>query len=241
MENFGEEVFQCKDVRLGIGPHGINIYHPNPQNLNFFRIPYTAIRSASSLRRLFQLWYLGPDHTELLLEIKCESCLSASGLYRALTEKHAFYSCDTVRGAVTAQYIRDLKGTIVSIFNESSPLGKKYVFDIRRTCREVHDNARRALYEPARSEGESSATEPNAQGASATAGEKLARLMDALSCRICMDAGIDTVLFPCAHVICCHVCAERCTSCPLCRSPIESAKRVYLPTLELGEGETTTA
>lgn len=25
-------------------------------------------------------------------------------------------------------------------------MGKKYVFDIRRTCREVYDNARRALY-----------------------------------------------------------------------------------------------
>lgn len=38
------------------------------------------------------------------------------------------------------------QGTIISIFNEDSTLGKKYVFDIRRTCREVYDNARRALY-----------------------------------------------------------------------------------------------
>ena len=39
-----------------------------------------------------------------------------------------------------------LQGTIISMFNEDSSLGKKYVFDIRRTCREVYDNARRALY-----------------------------------------------------------------------------------------------
>lgn len=39
------------------------------------------------------------------------------------------------------------QGTIVSIFNEDTSLGKKYVFDIRRTCREVYDNARRALYQ----------------------------------------------------------------------------------------------
>lgn len=39
-----------------------------------------------------------------------------------------------------------VQGTIISIFNEDSTLGKKYVFDIRRTCREVYDNARRALY-----------------------------------------------------------------------------------------------
>lgn len=87
------------------------------------------------------------DNKESLLETKLDSNHIASSLYRAITEKHAFYSCETVRSAVTAQFIRDLKGTIVSIFNEDSTLGKKYVFDIRRTCREVYDNARRALYQ----------------------------------------------------------------------------------------------
>lgn len=38
------------------------------------------------------------------------------------------------------------QGTIASIFNDSSTLGRRYVFDIRRTCREVHDNARRAAH-----------------------------------------------------------------------------------------------
>jgi len=119
------------------------------------------------------------------LELKLDSSQAATGLYRCITEKHAFYSCETVRSAVTSQFIRDLKvrsfftarsyygiccavlifllsksgeiyvvlkscvcfqGTIVSIFNEDTSLGKKYVFDIRRTCREVYDNARRALY-----------------------------------------------------------------------------------------------
>lgn len=87
------------------------------------------------------------------MEVKLDSREAASGLYRAITEKHAFYSCETVRSAVTKQFIRDLKGTIVSIFNEDSTLGKKYVFDIRRTCREVYDNARRALYQGATNEG----------------------------------------------------------------------------------------
>lgn len=39
------------------------------------------------------------------------------------------------------------QGTIASIFKEDSTLGLKYVFDIQRTCREVYDNARRALYQ----------------------------------------------------------------------------------------------
>jgi E3 ubiquitin-protein ligase MYLIP len=38
-----------------------------------------------------------------------DSSLAATGLYRCITEKHAFYSCETVRSAVTSQFIRDLK------------------------------------------------------------------------------------------------------------------------------------
>lgn len=102
---------------------------------------------------MFRLEYVSLDNQDKVLEVKQDSSQAASGLYRAITEKHAFYSCETVRSAVTAQYIRDFKGTIVSIFNEDSTLGKKYVFDIRRTCREVYDNARRALYQGAVSEG----------------------------------------------------------------------------------------
>lgn len=38
------------------------------------------------------------------------------------------------------------QGTIASIFNDSTTLGRRYVFDIRRTCREVYDRARRAAH-----------------------------------------------------------------------------------------------
>lgn len=146
-DSFGEEMFLAKpngNVKMGVGPHGISVYEKEKEK---HIIPFTAIQSASSHRRIFKLEYLGADNLVAHLETKLDSNHAASSLYRAITEKHAFYSCETVRTAVTAQFIRDLKGTIVSIFNEDSSLGKKYVFDIRRTCREVYDNARRALYQ----------------------------------------------------------------------------------------------
>ena len=62
-----------------------------------------------SQRRLFHLTYADIDGHEASLQIKLESSQAASGVYRAITEKHAFYSCETVRSAVTAQFIRDLK------------------------------------------------------------------------------------------------------------------------------------
>lgn len=148
LDNFGEEIFTAKPnggLMVGVGPHGITIHNKTKDEKQV--IPFTAIQSASSHRRSFRLGYLSMENSETNLEVKLDSSQAANGLYRAITEKHAFYSCETVRSAVTAQFIRDLKGTIVSIFNEDSTLGKKYVFDIRRTCREVYDNARRALYQ----------------------------------------------------------------------------------------------
>lgn len=222
LEGFGEETYCFKNFKVGIGPNGVNIYQPERKG-----IPYSAIRSASNQRRLFQLVYLDEDHNDKTLEIKCDSNSSASSLYRAVTERHDFYSCDTVRGAVTSQYIRDLKGTIASIFNESTPLGKKYVFDLRLTCREVHDNARRALYTPV--EGNSS----QSQSKKPNDNETLKRLLRATTCAVCMDQQMDTVFFPCGHVVCCAVCAEKLETCPLCRAEVEDARKVYLPTREL--------
>lgn len=104
---------------------------------------------ATQTGKCFFLTFLGdglggdPQH----LAFKFDSTKAANSIYRAVTEKHAFYSCDTVRRSVTSQYIRDLKGTILSLFNENTALGKNYVFDVRLTCREVYDNARRVLYQ----------------------------------------------------------------------------------------------
>jgi E3 ubiquitin-protein ligase MYLIP len=78
-----------------------------------FSIPYTAIQTAVSQRRLFHLAYADIDGREASLQIKLESTQAASGVYRAITEKHAFYSCETVRSAVTTQFIRDLKVPLI--------------------------------------------------------------------------------------------------------------------------------
>ncbi|XP_071447712.1 E3 ubiquitin-protein ligase MYLIP [Hetaerina americana] len=353
LEHFGEEEYKSHRVQdgipvtVGVGPHGLSLY--DAEGVVTQRIPYTAITSASSRRRLFYLGYIsslspssattpstssssigtqrnsmstsgdnsqptqassqtleqeqrvagaarGP--TEASLCLKMDSVQSASCLYRCTTEKHAFYSCETVRSAVTSQFVRDLKGTIASIFNEDTSLGKKYVFDIRRTCREVYDNARRALYQSksnpitsscsqSSSSSPSSASEnmdplasfpfpefssdlqsPNCLSPFASEWdlsssqqvdrksckdcdskkckeqkEQLTRIMEAMSCRICMDRPTNTAFFPCGHVICCEDCARRCLPmCPVCRAPVTSSKQVFLPVpLSLAVASTTPA
>ena len=87
------------------------------------------IQSASSHRRTFRLEYLNSNYDQrlenrlLVLELKLESGQLASGLYRSITEKHAFYSCETVRSAVTTQFIRDLK-----VLKLSLKTGKLMIF-----------------------------------------------------------------------------------------------------------------
>lgn len=56
--------------------------------------------------------------------LKLSTPCAANALYRCLTEMHSFYLCDTVHNEVSMQFSRDLKGTLASIFNENTTLGK---------------------------------------------------------------------------------------------------------------------
>lgn len=90
------------------------------------------------------------------------------------------------------------------MFNEDTQLGKKYVFDIRLTFRELYDNSRRILH----ARGIDVSASPNHQDCRQTSIESDAKRID-LTCTICMDKKIDTLFLPCAHLSCCHSCAEK--------------------------------
>jgi len=74
------------------------------------------------MRRSLHLIHLeGAGASVARLELKLDSSQAATGLYRCITEKHAFYSCETVRSAVTSQFIRDLKVTSFFFLINCSP------------------------------------------------------------------------------------------------------------------------
>ena len=54
-------------------------------------------------------------------------------------------------------------------------------------------------------------------------------LQDARICQICMDMEVATAFCPCGHVVCCVDCSVMCKECPLCRSQITYAQRVFFP------------
>ena len=172
---------------------------------------------------------------EIMLTFRLLSQEAACALYRSITEYHAFYRCETVRNAVTDQFTRDLKETLISFFGDDVS-EKKYIFDVQRTSKEVYDHCRRVLFKrgcdpiqnnPARNQLEDRPQTSDAQVAQLK--EQLTKMEDSFKCKICMDAQINTVFCPCGHMVSCSVCAANVHLCPICRGAIEHSQHVFFP------------
>lgn len=128
------------------------------------------------------------------------------------------------------QYSRDLKGHLASLFlNENINLGKKYVFDIKRTSKEVYDHARRALYNAGIVDlaSRSDRSPPGSPLKPADGGlncssceglrcqqaralqEELRKLKEAMLCMVCCGEEINSAFCPCGHTVCCEGCAAQ--------------------------------
>lgn len=245
LNGYGEEVFEGVTIsepavrcKIDVNPHGLKISKEDEK----FNVPFTAVKFAKSIKRSFRLTYMNEEHEEVNLELKLPNHRTAASLYRVIIENHAFYCCETVRPVVTTQFIRDFKGTIVSMFNEGTELGKRYVFDIQRTCREVHDNARRILHsrgieiikvqpECPQVQAEKLDQQLTKEAAESDKLERLVeeRILEAVTCIICVDNQMDTMFLPCGHIAACRQCAEKCDRCPLCRAKLECVQKAFLP------------
>ncbi|XP_072267765.1 E3 ubiquitin-protein ligase MYLIP isoform X4 [Pyxicephalus adspersus] len=233
LENYGVEWHSARDAEgqkliVGIGPEGVSICKEDFSLIN--RITYPVIQMATQSGKNVYLTITKESGNSLVLLFKVISTRAASGLYRAITETHAFYRCDTVTSAVMMQYSRDLKGHLASLFlNDNINVGKKYVFDIRRTSKEVYDHARRALYNAGimdlvpRSEhsepssplkmSESSLDCNSCESFSCqqtkALQEKLRKLKEAMLCMVCCEEEINSAFCPCGHMVCCEGCANQ--------------------------------
>ena len=101
--------------------------------------------------------------------------------------------------------------------NEDTTLGKKYVFDIRLTFRELYDNSRRILHVKGidTSSSKIASINNNINSDEAVSGQSTSECDNSstkridLTCSICMDRKIDTLFLPCAHLSCCKICAQK--------------------------------
>ncbi|KAK3551423.1 hypothetical protein QTP70_017309 [Hemibagrus guttatus] len=240
LENYGVEWHWARDaeghdVGIGVGPEGLFICKQDFTPVN--RFIYPAIQMATQSGKHVYVTITKDSGENLILLFKFISTNAASGLYRAITEIHAFYRCDTVTSTVMMQYSRDFKAHLASLFlSESVDVGKKYIFDVQRTSKEVYDQARRTLFKSsALSPARQISTEEekgSCEGCRDTRAlwDKLQRLQEALTCALCCDGEINTTFCPCGHMVCCQICAAQLQCCPVCRSEIDCVQHVYLPT-----------
>lgn len=253
LTTFGIEFHEVRSahgdkILFGVGPEGLllrNVTDNTEENLSYPSIHMATHREKEVYLQLIE------DSGELLPAVgyRLVSRKAAVALYRCITEMHSFYRCDTVSGDVSNQFCRDLKGTLVSIFNENSDLGKRYIFDIKRTSREAYDHARRKLYSMSQSTQSLTAAglsrwstqsmdvdrDSNPCDADHCSSnecrrlrERLETLEDSLLCCICMSRLVSMVLCPCGHMTC-SSCAPKITECPLCRTEIVQRQKVFIP------------
>lgn len=246
LKNFGYEYHSVKTDEntisyIGVGGEGLRICDENFAVLT--RVGYGALNKAWRDNRLFSLVVTDDDGSLCEYNLRLISPEACIQLFRSVTESHAFFGCETVNSTVKNQFTRDFKDSLISFFSEETS-EKNYTFDVDRTVLEVHDHIRRVLYKqqqdasnldplPSTQEATHSAPEtPNSENFGELK-QKLDNIHQALLCKICMDATIDTVFCPCGHWVCCSECGQNIEKCPLCRTKITLHQKVYmdLPTI----------
>ncbi|XP_071503926.1 E3 ubiquitin-protein ligase MYLIP-like [Diadema antillarum] len=235
-DTYGLDTFSAKGssgqlYEVGVGPHGVLVTSADSSEM--LKIPLACVKQLTVDKRDCDICYTVDDGHNFRTENLAMTLGSkelTEGIYRSVTEKVEFFTSETVSEPVKDTFVRDLRGSICSFLKMQTDTGKKYSFDLRRTQQEVHDQARRELFRrgiTAQCAHSDLAAQANDRDNRSELEEQLQRYQDAVLCRVCMNAHLDTVLLPCGHLIICSTCAEMVSSCPSCRVDIVEKKRVY--------------
>ena len=182
----------------------------------------------------------GESCKKVVFKLKSES--AAIALFRAFTEIHTFFNCNSVKNSVIEQTTRTGFGKLVTMFNSHSNIGERFLFDIIRTRRQAYSHAcpvqsplvnRRSADKEdmvinITKKPDKFTMHENLDELSMSEIKKIVRdLEDSRICQICMDEEVAMAFCPCGHVVCCVECSVMCRECPICRSQITYAQRVF--------------
>ena len=76
-------------------------------------------------------------------------------------------------------------------------------------------------------QAQAASTEPPIDRQTEQLRQEIQELNRQKACKVCLDNPIEIILIPCRHVIACKSCAERVSSCPICRSEIGTRLEIY--------------
>uniref|UniRef100_A0A1I8HFD5 RING-type E3 ubiquitin transferase n=1 Tax=Macrostomum lignano TaxID=282301 RepID=A0A1I8HFD5_9PLAT len=237
---YGSHYHEAKDhlesrLNVAVGPDAVWLCRPDAKTA-FERHPYPRVQQVTISDRFLYLSLSQENGSIREMGFRLASPKAANCLYRCVTETHSFFRCDTVRNNVATKTCRDVKGAFVSLFVERELSSvRNFVFDVRRTAKEVHDNARRQLHkclsaasaapgisgaEAKKVEDVDRISEKGNDETRASLLERIRRLEQSRLCQICSDASVSIVFLPCGHMMACGGCANRLETCPICRAEI---------------------
>jgi len=243
LPDYGTEFHSCRNeenklLTIGVGIEALKI--TKLQDNSTESIPYSCLHMATHNGKFVKLdIYINERRDTDSVFYRLNSKESACALYRAITEHHAFFRCDSVTSAVKDQVANDFFDTIRNIFNDDNTAEQNYIFDTKRTCKEAHDHARRILFnfgasifktmsnDLKQNTGSNSTDNMDSKNADELQ-EKLDVLMESCFCQTCGERQINTD-FQCGHMFCCSDCVPQLSKCPLCRVEITSIIPVFLP------------
>lgn len=218
------------------------------------RYPYALVSRARMDDRVLFLTVANESGVEHEFGSRCASSKAAVALYRAITERHTFYRCDSIRDDVASQTKRAFRGPLASWLSDVKGSGAHdFIFDVTRTSRESLDYSRRTLYRrecslawkktsavTVDSDGENEVFETaetlaeQKKEAEKAQQDELQRLREQVRllkedrlCKVCADAPKQVAFDPCGHFCACLKCAAAVHKCPFCRTAIAKSMRIY--------------
>jgi len=139
---------------------------------------------------------------------------------RLLSEMYVFYTAEEVPQYMKEAHIADLGIQILDLFNpKQGTKYKTFQFDILMTQHEFIHMAKNVHMAPRR--------HMNSQDSPVS--DALYKLVNSMTCQICLVNQIKVLCEPCNHLVMCEICAPHVDKCPICRGEILTQKEVFLP------------
>ncbi|XP_063970153.1 E3 ubiquitin-protein ligase MYLIP-like [Lytechinus pictus] len=150
VEYFSAETKERAQVVIGVCTTGLQILSQSRELMH--SIKYEDISKVSYHQNHFSVHYYrssggtGVEDVLTALKFRLGSRKIAQALFRAFTESHTFFRCESVERVVRQQHSHTGFGSFLVLMKPDTSRGKVFRFDVGHTRRQAYDSAWRKLH-----------------------------------------------------------------------------------------------
>ncbi|XP_041453096.1 E3 ubiquitin-protein ligase MYLIP-like [Lytechinus variegatus] len=150
VEYFSAETKERAQVVIGVCTTGLQILSQSRELMH--SIKYEDISKVSYHQNHFSVHYYrssggtGVEDVLTALKFRLSSRKIAQALFRAFTESHTFFRCESVERVVRQQHSHTGFGSFLVLMKPDTSRGKVFRFDVGHTRRQAYDSAWRKLH-----------------------------------------------------------------------------------------------